>query len=93
MDKIVTSTGKEFPCSFFGVVAVAGILYADIKTGFLEAYQVFSDEKETSELTYKFESNGLQTERAVRGHTVFLGIENLLDKPNEVRISMQRPFA
>ena len=93
MDRIVTASGKEYPCGFFGVVAAAGILYTNVQISFPEAYQIFSDEWETHVLKYIYESNGGEEERSLRGYTTFIGAEILFNDRNELRISMRKPFA
>lgn len=93
MDRLITATGKEYPCSFFGVVKAAGILYTNVEIDFQEAFQVFSDPKETSVLKYVYEQEGEECERVIRGATVFIGAERIFDNADSLRISLRRAFA
>lgn len=90
MNTLLTATGKEFPCNFFGV-AGAGALIADIDTDLITAAKIFSDASETSEINYIFDSNGEEASRSVKGFTFLYSISNLYGMTAGVRIMLQRP--
>lgn len=92
MNRLLTASEKKFPCSFFGI-ASAGVLIADIDTDLITAAKVFSDEAETSEIKYIFDSNGDESIRLVKGFTSLLSISNLYGETSGVRVMLQRPFS
>lgn len=92
MNKIITATGKEIVCSFFGMVP-RGVYYADVEADFITAFQIFSDPEETSMIKYIYDNDGEEATQTIKDFTALLSISNLQEKPESVRISMQRSFS
>ena len=69
--KIITKTGKSFPATWAGISSLDKSLRFNIQDcTILEAAKVFSDEKETEEITY-------QIGEEESGKTVFDGFTKL----------------
>ena len=51
--KLITASGKEYPCTFFSELPQSGIVYVgDPDMTWAEASALFQDESEMSHLTY-----------------------------------------
>lgn len=91
MNLLLTASGKTFPCDFFGVAGV-GVLIADIETDLITAANIFSDKKETSIITYRYDNDGEVSERIIKGFTAMVSLSPLYGDKSGIRIALQRQF-
>lgn len=79
--KLITASGKEYPCSFFASSDILGILFVGVPDmTWAEASALFQDESEMAHLTY--------ANRTADGYT---HLDYIMQEPYGLKAQLSRP--
>lgn len=79
--KLITASGKEYPCSFFASSDILGILFVGVSDmTWAEASALFQDESEMAHLTY--------ASRTADGYT---HLDYIMQEPYGLKAQLSRP--
>lgn len=90
MNTIITTSGKEYDCSFLGEASV-GVLYIVIEHSNIGTVAtVFSDINETSTLKYRYETIDGQKTDEFLNYVVMVSINQMAN--GATRVGLRRPY-